>query len=450
MRRPLSCRLAPAAALLMLALHPCGCTPIDPGIPYGQELTARAEAHLLAGEPEAALRLLMRAASFAPNDVAMRLRIAHLAEDVFRPADGLVALQEAREIDPSLHDDASLNDLSERLIALHEAQRAMIVDAAPPARPARTVNPRHVPSTNQHTIVRADSDTSQMTNASAITTFSVAELHRLAAQGNGAALNILGVRHMTGEGVPRDLRRAIAYFERAAEAGEFSAMNNVAAALMDLGPGPEDMRARAVLEDAVRRRVPPAYRNLAIMLRTGRGGKADPERAIGLFEQAVRVGDSDAALHLGQMHSLGIGTEHDEEGAFYWFHLAAHMGEPSGMHTTGLRLLHGAGTKSDISAAVSWLERAAERGYAPSALELGTLYASGDLIEPDPVVAAHWFRRGAELGCSESQMQAGRAAGGGWAGEPDMAVEANEDEARRWRDALRAAKPAEELAAETP
>ncbi len=57
----------------------------------------------------------------------------------------------------------------------------------------------------------------------------LAETHRLAAQGDAEAQFYLGLMYATGEGVPPDLKRAVAWWRKAADQGYAAAQYNLGA-----------------------------------------------------------------------------------------------------------------------------------------------------------------------------------------------------------------------------
>ena len=69
--------------------------------------------------------------------------------------------------------------------------------------------------------------------------------------------------------------------------------------------------------------VPAAQYALAVMLRDGVGGKANPSSAAAWFEEAAEQNDAEAQRALAQMYFRGAGVGRDPERAFVWSSIAA-------------------------------------------------------------------------------------------------------------------------------
>jgi uncharacterized protein len=108
-----------------------------------------------------------------------------------------------------------------------------------------------------------------------------------------------------------------------------------------------------------------ALRNVATMLRTGKGVGKDPGKAEDLLEQAAEDGLASAAYDLGDM------------------------------------LLNGEAGPPDIPAALDWLDRAAEARHPLAALKLARLYTDGPLPH-DPTLARKYYRIAAQAGVAEA------------------------------------------------
>ena len=146
-------------------------------------------------------------------------------------------------------------------------------------------------------------------------------------------------RHTISRGFGRHNVRTFLHYQRAAQQGDTTAMNNI-----------------------------------GVMYANGRGVDQDYDEAIIWFTNAARQGNATARTnlcivynHLGWMYAKGVGVEQDYGLAFDWF------------------------------------TKAAEQGHAEAQYNLGVMYANGDHVVQDDVAAARWFREAAEQGDIEAQ-----------------------------------------------
>ncbi len=117
------------------------------------------------------------------------------------------------------------------------------------------------------------------------------EWRPLAEQGDVDAQFNLGVRYVTGEGVPQDDNEALRWFRRAAEQGDADAQFN-----------------------------------LGIGYDLGRGVPQDDTEALRWFRRAAEQGLAVAQLNLGVMYAQGQGVPQDYVQARMWQNLAAAQG----------------------------------------------------------------------------------------------------------------------------
>jgi TPR repeat protein len=120
-------------------------------------------------------------------------------------------------------------------------------------------------------------------------------------------------------GVPVDSGRALALYERHNRMDDQPTWGLIRAGVLlrDAPPGVTRDEARAVahFERAAGFGNPVAARDLALMLRDGRGAPKDEARAFTLLERAVADGDESALLRLGEMFAAGRGVAQDVEKA---------------------------------------------------------------------------------------------------------------------------------------
>lgn len=112
----------------------------------------------------------------------------------------------------------------------------------------------------------------------------------LAGHGDADAQFNLGLMYEDGDGVVRDVEKAIFLFTSSAEQG-----------------------------------FAPAQLRLGTMYMMGRAVDRNDEKAVDLFQRAARQGEAGAAINLGTMYALGRGTERNLVFANAWYLIAAKL-----------------------------------------------------------------------------------------------------------------------------
>ena len=181
----------------------------------------------------------------------------------------------------------------------------------------------------------------------------------LAAKGNAAAQNFLGVMYRNGQGVPRDDGEAVKWFRMAAEKGDAYAENNLGA-----------------------------------MYANGQGVPRDDGEAVKWFRLAAAQGDPGAAVNLGRMYFNGQGAPRDYEEAAMWFRMAAEKGNDGARIQLGEMYQHALGVQKDDKEASKWYRLAAETGSAEAQNNLGKMYANGEGVPKDYVLSYMWLTVG--------------------------------------------------------
>ncbi|MEM9580667.1 MAG: tetratricopeptide repeat protein [Pseudomonadota bacterium] len=186
---------------------------------------------------------------------------------------------------------------------------------------------------------------------------------RVAAEaGDAVALNIMGAAYDDGNGVAQDGAKAVAFFERAAAAGE--------------------IRAR---------------HNLGLLFSKGSGSVApDPARARREFQMAADAGYAFSMTELGRFAEDQ--TPPDYSTAADWYERAHNAGD---LHATG-NLAHafvkGLGRDKDWGLARLLYTQAAMAGNARAFNDLGVMHQYGYGVHADPLTAIIYFQRGVQAG----------------------------------------------------
>jgi hypothetical protein len=135
-----------------------------------------------------------------------------------------------------------------------------------------------------------------------------------------------------------------------------------------------------------------AMRNVAQLLRQGKGVEKNPKRAFKLYQSAAEKGLVTAMANVGDMYLNGEGVEKNPEAAAAWYARAAAAGLSLAQWKLAEMYDAGNGVQKDPVRARALLERAARNGYAPAQAKLKsmglTLNDAGEVIEqPAPAPA---------------------------------------------------------------
>jgi TPR repeat protein len=175
--------------------------------------------------------------------------------------------------------------------------------------------------------------------------------------------------YANGQGVGRDYKAAVRWFQKAAEQG------NADAQIM-----------------------------LGNLYGNGRGVPLDYEAAVSWWRKAAEQGDASAQDALGSMYGNGQGVPLDYEAALSWYRKAAEQGNASAQYALGSMYGNGQGVPLDYKAAASWYWKAADQGNADAQYALGKMYADYGLAQ-DYVIAHMMFSLAAAGGSEEAAKQ---------------------------------------------
>jgi TPR repeat protein len=157
----------------------------------------------------------------------------------------------------------------------------------------------------------------------------VEQLKRNAVTGDASAQGTLGALYQYGgQGVHKDLQKAFAWNQKAANGGDFR-----------------------------------GQRNLGLMYRNATGVSKNDRLAAQWLEKAATQGDSIAQGTLGVMYQLGLGVSQDYEAAAKWLKRAADQGYEGAQAILGNFYVSGTGVPKDRYQGYFWLSLAVLRGY---------------------------------------------------------------------------------------
>ncbi len=169
-------------------------------------------------------------------------------------------------------------------------------------------------------------------------------LTRRAERGDPWAQFALGQRYAHGEGVPRDFRKAVEWYRKAARQGH-----------------------------------PAAQYSLALNLDT----KDSPENPEVWLRLAAAQGHAEAQVELGRIHERGSEAATWQREAMKWYREAAAQGHAEAQSDLGRMHQYGKGVPQNHREAVPWYRKATGQGDELGQYYLGRVYDTGKLPSKD-------------------------------------------------------------------
>jgi len=158
-----------------------------------------------------------------------------------------------------------------------------------------------------------------------------------------------------------DTQAAIAAYRKAANQGSTSAMASLAS--LDKGSGgTRSGESRKMFERAAEAGDPVALNNMAMTYATGDGVPVDYVKARSLFAQSAEGNNADAMFQLGLMTEQGDGGPKDDAAARVLYEKAAARDHVGALERAGDFALAGRGGSRDEDAAKRYYEKAAALG----------------------------------------------------------------------------------------
>lgn len=227
----------------------------------------------------------------------------------------------------------------------------------------------------------------------------------MAGKGDAQAMTMLGHLYEVGQGIKRDLGRAVQWYTLGADRGDREAQ--VSLGLMYLsgtGVQPDIKRASDLFEAAAKQDQPVALFNLATMLIQGLGQRPDIPRARELMHKAAQLGNVEAQYSYALMLEADALPSNESE-ITYWMGLAARAGHVPAEVEYGLRLAKGRGAEKDLDTAVLFLNRAAWAGNAIAQNRIAHLIATGTGLPFNDVEAAKWHLLAKTAGVQDPELE---------------------------------------------
>lgn len=191
-------------------------------------------------------------------------------------------------------------------------------------------------------------------------------------------------------GAPKDETLAISLFERAAQQGNFSAMEDLGiCAYQGKGMPVDKERARMLFENCAKEGLPQSQYDFALMNYQGEGGPANYKAAEYWYnktiEQNIDVLTKNAKCDLAFMYSQNT-KEYNK--AFPLWEEFAKNGDPSAQYNVGLFYSNGWGVPYDAQKAKYWIEQSANQGNEEAIKALDIFKENGYTYDED-IVPVH-------------------------------------------------------------
>lgn len=153
-------------------------------------------------------------------------------------------------------------------------------------------------------------------------------LAALAASGNAAAQEVLGLEYLDGDGVAVNEAEGAKWLERAATNGEAVAAYRLGT-LYERGHGVATNAAKAAQWYAIAAKTGncKAMHNLAVAYAQGSGVHKDMSLAAQWFSRAASLGLADSQFNLAVLYERGLGVPQSLGQAYKWYSIAAAQGD---------------------------------------------------------------------------------------------------------------------------
>ena len=188
-------------------------------------------------------------------------------------------------------------------------------------------------------------------------------LTKRAEAGDADAQFDLGRAYLNDEGIPKDVAKAVEWYQKAAAQGNSNAQNGLGV----------------------------AYYN-------GEGVPKDVAKAVEWYQKAAAQGNSYAQFNLGVAYYNGEGVPKDAAKAVEWFQKAAAQSDVDAQLGLGRAYFHGEGVPKDAAKAVEWFQKAAAQGNLIAQVMLGRAYAMDEGVSRDFVLSYAWTNLAAASG----------------------------------------------------
>ena len=216
---------------------------------------------------------------------------------------------------------------------------------------------------------------------------------RAANAGDPLAQNEIGYFYQAGIGVARDSARAAQWYQRAADGGFLEAKVNLGLAyLWGLGVRKDAQLGYELIHQAAIRDCGLADAYLGEMYYFGLGVPMDRNAARSWYEKGAHFNDSIAQYRLAAMLVAANPSKRDLLKAEKLFRQSIKGGYVPAQHSLGIILINHPELPARQNEALDHLQSASEGGIWKSSAVLGAIYRDGNSVAIDPAKAFYYFR----------------------------------------------------------
>lgn len=210
----------------------------------------------------------------------------------------------------------------------------------------------------------------------------------------------VGYLYQYGIGTETSVEKAIAAYQKAADAGNAAAKNNLG--LLLLASGGDAAKGVGIVETLANTGDAAAQCTMGQLYFDGVPGAGiakDPVKARTWFERSAGKGDSDAAWSIAAMLiNKPNSTPEELKEAIPWLEKASKAGNVGALVSYGMRLANGNGIDADPTRGISMLQSALEKGSPQARIALAGLYETGGGVKKDLKKAFQMYSDAAEAG----------------------------------------------------
>jgi uncharacterized protein len=197
----------------------------------------------------------------------------------------------------------------------------------------------------------------------------------------------------------KSTKEALAYYSKAAAAGDVSAMTAVGSRLLS---GDEKLRDEAKGREWLKKAIAAKdYTSYLVLGDFEENIKKNLKAALTEYERGKDAGQADCTLRAADFYTLGKGVEKDEARGISLMEKASEGGSATASYRIALKAL--AGEKPDLFRGYKYLVTAANGNSAEAQNELGIFYLSGKLPAVDGPAGVAWLTRAAQAGYAQAQ-----------------------------------------------
>jgi len=246
----------------------------------------------------------------------------------------------------------------------------------------------------------------------------VAELERLAENGDPAAQNELGVRYRLGNDVEKSPTKAVQWYLKAARQGYSRAYFNLGTAYYNgdgvnvndsescvwftLAADAGDEHGQEALARTRQGFTAPQVADCEVSAATaylsGNLIKQDYGRALHWYQEAADAKNGLACERLAYMYQRGLGVPPDPQESLKWLKRSADLRYVPAIYELGYMYDKGMGVPRDIVKAKKMYELAAAGGQVEALLALGDMYEQGRGFKQDRQEALAYYFVAAQFG----------------------------------------------------